>query len=57
MAQALHFSYLYLWCGANGGLNALIPPGKPGAEPLHFTQVDKKRAIRAINPIEGIAGV
>lgn len=53
----VHFSHLCLWYGVDGGLNALIPPGKKGAEPLHFTQVDEERTVGAIYSIEGVAGV
>lgn len=37
--------YLFPGERLHGGCRGLIPPDQWGAEPLHLTQIDEKRAI------------
>lgn len=39
------------------GRGGVVPPGQRGAEPLHLAQVDEEGAVRAVHPVEGVAGV
>lgn len=43
--------------GAGLAAVVVVPPGQRGAEPLHFTEVDKEGAVGAIDTIEGVARV